>query len=439
MSASGEVIEKVLSSAASSGHYARSRDAVLRVNVALLGYGRVGQAVAAVGAAEHQRLRDAGLDLRITGALIRDPSKSRLGPPIQLHTSAASLFGTQADVVIDVMGGEHPAHELVTLAIESGAHVVSANKTLVAAAGRELRALAARRGVAFVYDAAVLAGVPFLGALSRRPLIGSPVRITGIINGTSHYVTSQLARGGSLDAAVAEAVAHGYAEPDSSADLSGRDAAEKLTILLHLCGCRDLAVADLLRCHLDQLGPGDILGARALGGTIKPVAVASLDPANPGAWVGPALVDRAHPFAPLSGVGNAIQFAGDIGDPVTFAGPGAGPRVTAATIIDDLAEAALSGGRASIPAAASVPLPASVRRPPAGQWYVRAGSAHATTAVVIDGLASNGVSTTRALECGRAVVARTASAPWSAITSARQRLADAGHDVLVLPILDATN
>ena len=101
MSASGEVIDKVLSSAASSGHYTRSRDAVLRVNVALLGYGRVGQAVAAVAAAEHQRLRDAGLDLRITGALIRDPLKSRLGPPIPLHTTAASLFETRAESLFD--------------------------------------------------------------------------------------------------------------------------------------------------------------------------------------------------------------------------------------------------------------------------------------------------------------------------------------------------
>lgn len=430
---------RVAAPAAAAGNYSRHQDAVQRVSVALLGYGRVGQAVAAVAAAEHQRLRDAGIQLRVTGALIRDPAKGRLGPPIPLHTTAASLFATRADVVIDVMGGEHPANELVTLAIESGAHVVSANKTLVAARGRELRALAARRGVAFVYDAAVLAGVPFLGALSRRPLIGSPVRITGIINGTSHFVTSQLARGGSLDAAVAEAVAHGYAEPDSSADLSGRDAAEKLTILLHLCGCRDLAVADLLRCHLDRLQPGDVLGARALGGIIKPVAVASLDSANPGAWVGPALVDRAHPFAPLTGVGNAIQFASDIGDPVTFAGPGAGPRVTAATILDDVAEAALGGSRASVSAPAAVPLPASFRRPPAGRWYVRAVSAHVTSAGLIDALAANGVAASRALECGRAVVARTGAAPWSAITAARQRLAESGHDVLVLPILDTTN
>ena len=138
------------------------------------------------------------------------------------------------------MGGVHPAYEYVRQALEAGIPVVTANKSLMAEKGEELRALARRAGVPLAYEAAVLAGVPFIGALARRPFIGTPLRITGILNGTSHFLTCALERGGSFEHALAEAVDRGYAEPDSAADVSGRDAAEKLTILAHLSGCRDL-------------------------------------------------------------------------------------------------------------------------------------------------------------------------------------------------------
>jgi homoserine dehydrogenase len=215
------------------------RTAVRKLRIALLGYGRVGQAVATLAEAERARLRAEGLRLQIVGALVRDREKPRGGPVQRLHTAADDLFAEPFDVLIDVMGGVDPAGDLVRRALASGAHVVTANKTLVAARGLEFDAFARQRGVAFVYDAAVLAGVPFLGALARRPLIGSPRTLTGIINGTSHFIACRLERGGSFAAALAEATRRGYAEPDSSADVGGRDAAEKLTILLHLAGCRD--------------------------------------------------------------------------------------------------------------------------------------------------------------------------------------------------------
>ena len=404
--------------------------------VALLGYGRVGQAVAALAHDESDRLRGEGLDLRIVGALVRDPRKPRNGPPQSLQTSHDALFAEPFDVLIDVMGGLDPAGDLVKRALDTGRHVVTANKTLVAARGLEFEALARQRGVSFVYDAAVLAGVPFLGALARRPLIAASSRISGIINGTSHFITCRLSRGGSLQAALDEATRQGYAEPDSSADLSGRDAAEKLTILLHLAGCRALKVSDLTTRHLDVLTSADVLGAHALGGAIKPAALAWLDPANPGAWVGPVVVDRAHPFAALDGVQNAIEFAGQAADPVTFAGPGAGPRVTAATILDDVVEAVAAG----TPKAASnwrpEPVPAkALQTPPATSWYVRAGGD--TTAAELRGLLADArVPIANVIECGRVAVARTNHAPWSAITAVIDVLRAKGREALALPVLE---
>lgn len=408
-----------------------------RVRVGLLGYGRVGQAVASLADEERVRLQAAGVDCRVVGALVRDLHKPRSGPVVPLRTAAAELFASPFDLLIDVMGGEHPACGYVRQALEAGVHVVSANKTLVASQGCELAATAQQHGVAFAYDAAVLAGVPFLGALARRPLIGSPQRITGIINGTSHFIACELEKGGSFQSALDEAIARGYAEPDSAADISGRDAAEKLTILLHLSGCFDLAVADLTTLGLDRITASDVSGARALCGVIKPTALASLDPANPGAWVGPALVDRAHPFARLSGVANAIEFAGAVGDPVTFAGPGAGPRTTAATILDDVVEA-LTGGERLTPApwqVRSVPA-AALRRPPDGAWYVRVAGAGPSARDLAECLASHHVPALRLIECEGALAARTARAPWRAVSDAIETLRDAKSDVIALPVIE---
>jgi homoserine dehydrogenase len=141
-----------------------------------------------------------------------------------LRTSAQDLLAGDVDVLIDVMGGEHPALEIVSRALDAGIHVVTANKTLIAAHGESLAALARRRGVGLACDAAVLAGVPFLGALARRPLIGAPDRITGIVNGTSHFIVNEIAAGGSLAAALTKP-SRGARGAGHSADLSGRDAA----------------------------------------------------------------------------------------------------------------------------------------------------------------------------------------------------------------------
>lgn len=308
------------------------------VRVALLGYGRVGQAVAARAEAERARLNAAGLDVSCRTALVRDLGKPRGGPPVTLSTSGAAILNQPNDVVVEVLGGVEPARTLVTAALDAGVPVVSANKSLVARHGRELRALAEARGTTFAFDAAVIAGVPFLGSLSRRPLASAVARIEGVVNGTSAFVLNTIARGATFEAALDEAVARGYAEPDSSADTSGLDAAEKLTILLHLCGRHDVHVDDLPRTGIDALTPADFASAAVFGGTIKPVVLASLDGDNVTALVGPAFVPHDHPFAQLDDVTNSLRLIYASGETVTFTGPGAGPDITAATILDDIVE-----------------------------------------------------------------------------------------------------
>jgi homoserine dehydrogenase len=341
------------------------------VRIGLLGYGRIGQAVAALAEVERETITRAGVDLRCVGALVRDCDKPRLGPRLPVLTDDTDrVFSNDITVIVEVIGGIEPARSLVTRALDAGIPVITANKTLVAHHGLELAALAASRRTAFAYDAAVLAGVPFIGSLSRRPLIAAARRIEGVINGTSHFITNAIEAGASFDDALAEAGARGYAEPDSSADVSGRDAAEKLAILLHLSGHRGVRVGDLKTTDLNVLAPSDFAEARRLGGTIKPVAVASLDPAAPGAWVGPAFVASGHPFARLGGVTNALRLIGASGRDVLFAGPGAGPEATAITILDDVIEAVTSSAPESLVAAADAADDLPLDEPAPSRWFL---------------------------------------------------------------------
>jgi homoserine dehydrogenase len=365
------------------------RPAVRRVRVGLLGCGRIGQAVVWTAQAERDRLAAAGVELTFVRALVRDLGKPRQAAVPVLD--APDRFAVDdLDVVIEVLGGLEPALSIVARALVAGVAVVTANKTLVAHHGEELDRLARQHAAVLAYDAAVLAGVPFLGSLARRPLLSGAHGLAGIVNGTSHAITTALEAGAPFDAALADAVRRGYAEPDSAADISGRDAAEKLTILLRLAGVGGVRVASVPTIGIDTLTSDDFCAARALGGTIKPVALARLDDDQPGTWVGPAFVDRTHPLGRTTGVTNVLQISGaagrhalDVPD-VIFEGPGAGPSATAATIIDDVIEA-LDARPARRPAAAR---PAcDVSQPTVGPWFVRltrAGEVGSPLAVLTD-------------------------------------------------------
>ena len=413
------------------------------IRVGLLGYGRVGQAVAAVAERRRNRLTAANIEICCVSALVRDPDKARLGPPVAISTDPAAVLTSRVDVIVEVLGGLEPARTLVSLALDAGIPVVSANKTLVAAYGSELRALASRRGTTLAFDAAVLAGVPFLGSLSRRPLVADAREIAGVLNGTSNFMLTGMAAGSSFDAALDEAIARGYAEPDSTADVSGFDAAQKLAILLQLAGKGGVRAEDLPRSSLDVLEPHDLAAARRLGGAIKPVAFASLDPDSGGAWVGPAFVQEGHPLGRLNGVTNGVRFTGWDGHAVTFEGPGAGPEVTAVTILDDIAELASAPRRlSSWPSSSSLPsspsFPSLFSEPPAGSWFVSLGSeAGLQTGHVAEFFAARGVPLVHVLDDRGRLAGLTLPAEWATVQEIVAALGSLGARAIALPVLEA--
>jgi homoserine dehydrogenase len=236
-------------------------------------------------------------------------------------------------------------------ALHRGIPVVTANKSLLAHHGEELADASARAGVPLRYEASVIAGVPFLTTFAGRPHASRVTSIAGIVNGTTNFILSAMEGGQSGYAlALADAQRRGYAEPDPSRDVRGIDAVEKLAILVRQFYGRHVDPLAIEATGIEDLTPLDFAHARALGGTLKPVVVAeSASVGAPGiaAFSGPAFVPVEHPLARVRQANNGLCIRDVAGSDLCFTGPGAGPDVTAVTILDDVVEAA--AGRRGVP------------------------------------------------------------------------------------------
>lgn len=312
------------------------------LRIGLLGLGQVGGAVADLA-----RQPGAQAPLAIVSALVRDMSRPRAVAPgaIDLTTDPSRVLAARPDVVIEVLGGLEPARTLVLAALASGIPVVTANKSLLAVHGDELFAAAARSGTALLYEASVIAGVPFLGMFARRPRARTVTALSGIVNGTSNFILSRMAAERiPFSAALAGAQRAGYAEPDPSKDIDGADAAEKLCVLVRHFANRSVRPEAIETGGITAVEGRDLARAAAFGGTIRPVVLADWEDGTLRAYAGPAFVPAHHCLAGVDGVQNAIavrtRWSGDL----FFSGPGAGPVATAATVLDDVAEACLPGG-----------------------------------------------------------------------------------------------
>ncbi len=433
MSASASAVSNAIRLARAPRGAIEASAAPRRLRLGLLGCGRVGEAIVRRVRDEGAALRTAGLDIEIVAALVRDVAKRRPAGLPPLVDRAADLFGSAPDLIVEVIGGLEPAGSIVAEALARRIPVVTANKTLVAERGGELRALARASGASFACDAAVVAGVPCLGALSRRPSLQTPRAVTGILNGTSHYILHAVARGSTFASAVDEARARGFAEPDATADISGQDAASKLAIVLQLAGLADVTRLDFPTLGIDVIDSAHVRAARALGGSVKPLALAVLEPGRAGSWVGPAFVADSHAAACSSTVFNFLElhYGGTI--PVTFAGPGAGPAITAATVLDDVAEiatghfTAYSGARPLIRAE-------DLRAAPPGAWFVHADG-HVTTAALSELLALYHVPPVRVVRDGESVAALTAAGEWPHVLNVAEVLRANGARVLTVPAI----
>jgi len=400
--------------------------------IGLLGLGNVGAAFARHAREAAAPLAARGFAPVIATALVRSTARPRPASAwvSRLTSDADAFFAEPVDVIVEAIGGVEPAFSFVRRALDRGIPVVTANKSLIAAHGDELSQLARRRATALRYEASCIAGVPFLGGFERRPLAARAAGITAILNGTSNSILTAMAAGARFETALADAQRLGFAEPDPSMDISGADAAEKLAILVRVFGRLLVKPAAFPVDGIGHVEPDDISAAAAFDGAIRPVAHASWHGRTIHAFVGPAFVAGAHPLARVSGVTNGIviQSPARQGGPLCFIGPGAGPDVTADTLLDDVAELVAERGIPAPPAERRVQTPqaepaktaASITRPHS-TWFVRLNGP-APESDVADLLGSYGIWSTRLARRGDRIYALTCPASHGRLQSALDAL-----------------
>ncbi|MDQ1388895.1 MAG: homoserine dehydrogenase, partial [Acidobacteriaceae bacterium] len=248
-----------------------------------------------------------------------------------------AVLDSDVEIVVELIGGLHPAEDLVRGALNAGKSVVTANKQLIARHGPDLLQLASRNGCQLEFGASVAGGVPVLPAL-RTGLSGDRLHgIAGILNGTCNYILSRLESDRiPFSEALEEAQARGYAEADASEDLDGGDARAKLSILA-LAGLHvRVSPADVRARTIRAIDVVDFDYAAELGCTIRQISRADLNDTTLFAEVGPSLVPASSPFGRVQRNLNLVLTSGEFGGDVAFLGAGAGGYPTAVAVISDL-------------------------------------------------------------------------------------------------------
>jgi homoserine dehydrogenase len=250
----------------------------------------------------------------------------------------AVIRDPEIDVIVELIGGIEPARTLVESALNAGKHVVTANKAMLAQHGAELLALAQRKRVRLLFEAAVGGGVPVIRALTECLAANRITRIEGILNGTCNYILTQMATAGmSFEEALRDGQQRGYAEPDPTADIESVDAANKVAILAALAFDLDIRYGDVACEGISDLTQQDLKAAEADGYAVKQLAVAEMDDDGAVAvGVCPVLLWKDHPLASVGDVLNGILLEGRPVGAVLLVGPGAGPQPTASAVLSDL-------------------------------------------------------------------------------------------------------
>ncbi len=309
------------------------------IRVGLLGAGTVGSQTARLLVEQRDELSQRiGRDIELVGVACLDPDEVDF-PWIDrsLLTSDTMAVATNADIVVELIGGLEPARTFVLAAIESGASVVTANKALLAKYGPEIYQAAEAKGVDIYFEAAVGGAIPIVRPL-RESLVGDKVTsMLGIVNGTTNYILDEMTtKGLDFDVALKDAQAKGYAEADPTGDIEGHDAANKAAIMATLGFHANVAIDDVTVEGITKVTADDIAAATAEHKVVKLLAVVENGEAGVSARVYPALIDENHPLASVHGSFNAVFVKAEAADDLMFYGRGAGGAPTASAVVGDV-------------------------------------------------------------------------------------------------------
>ncbi len=326
------------------------------IGVAVLGLGNVGsQVVRIIEESASDLTARIGAPLAVRGIGVRRVDGER-GVRAELLTDNIEELVSRddVDIVVEVMGPVEPARKAILSALEQGKSVITANKALMAVSAGELAQAAENAHADLYFEAAVAGAIPVIRPLTQSLAGDTVLRVAGIVNGTTNYILSEMdSTGADYADALADAGALGYAEADPTADVEGYDAAAKAAILASIAFHTRVTADDVYREGITKVTSADFESARALGCTIKLLAICERitndeEQQRVSARVYPALVPLDHPLAAVNGAFNAVVVEAEAAGRLMFYGQGAGGAPTASAVLGDLVMAArnrVQGGR----------------------------------------------------------------------------------------------
>ncbi|MBI4699185.1 MAG: homoserine dehydrogenase [Nitrospirae bacterium] len=315
------------------------------VSVGIIGFGTVGAGVAKILLQKRVDIeRKIGFSISLVKIADLDVKRDRgirLAKNVLVKDAGEILNSPDIDIVIELIGGIHPAKEFILKALRKGKHVITANKALLATHGPELFKAARENRVELGFEASVAGGIPIIKII-REALIGNEIHaVYGIINGTSNYILTKMTEEGlDFSTALKQAQALGYAEADPTFDIEGIDAAHKLAIAASLAFGKSFSLNDVYTEGITKITPLDIEFASEFGYKIKLLAIAKKIDQNIELRVHPTMVPKEYLISSVNGVFNAVYIEGDAIGPALYYGKGAGEMPTASAVISDVVDIA---------------------------------------------------------------------------------------------------
>ncbi len=314
----------------------------IMVNVAVFGYGNIGSGVVEL-IKTNQAIVNRKTDSEISVKYVLDLRDFPDDPveKILVHDVNVILNDPEVDIVCETMGGVDPAYMYSKKALLAGKSVCTSNKELVAAHGPELIAIAKEKGVNYLFEASVGGGIPIIRPLNHSLTPEKIDAITGIMNGTTNYMLTKMAKdGASYEEVLREAQEKGYAEKNPAADVEGYDACRKIAILSSLMCGKTVDYNDIYTEGITKITAADFKYAKKLGMSIKLLAMSKDVDGALLAMVAPFMIGEDHPLFAVNDVFNGILVHGSMVDSVMFYGRGAGKLPTASAVVSDVMECA---------------------------------------------------------------------------------------------------
>lgn len=316
----------------------------MAVKIGLVGTGTVGGGCLDILSNHKQDfLRHFGIDLELTRVCSRSSKQAASRGLQDIFTTDYHdiINDPEIDIVVELIGGTGVAKDVIVEALQAGKNVVTANKAIMASAGKEIMGLAEEKGLEIAFEASVGGGIPIIDPLKHSLIANQIDSIMGIVNGTTNYMLTRMDENGmDYDAALKEAQERGFAEADPTADVDGYDAAAKIAILASIAFNSRVTIDQVYTEGIRRISPIDLAMAHDSGYVVKLVAHARRSEKGIDVRVHPTMIPEDHQLATVNGVFNAIFVEGDAVGQTMFFGEGAGAGPAASAVMGDVLEVA---------------------------------------------------------------------------------------------------